>query len=450
MTGTITATVAAYIADALERPLPESAHRAGVAHILDTVASIVAGTGMPIGPLAIAHARMLGGPTEATVIGSNLRTNPVNAALANGLLAHADETDDSHAPSLSHPGCGIVPAALAMAEKYGRSGEDFVRATVLGYDIGTRLSMALGGGRFFDRYKISSQAYTNYFGACAAASALAGLTPKRVEYALAYCVQLVSGIPCWYRDPDHMEKAFNFGGMPAKGGVEAAQMAVSGFTGSALPLEGDPGLFSVFPDRCDPAQMTEALGERFEVERTTIKKWSVGSPIQGALDTLETLVADHRFGPADIERIHVVLPPRRAVAVDNKPMPAINLQHQLALLLLDGTVGFVSGHDEQRLNHDPDVAMLRARITVEGDPGQPEGGTAHLTLKLRDGRTLHGHTAHVRGTPKNPMSFDEIVGKARDIMATSSFTEIDPILDALIGVAGLADIRDLGALLRIG
>lgn len=444
----ITATIARYIAEALPKPLPRDAHEAGVAHILDTVASMIAGVGMPVGPLAIGHVRSLGGRPEASVVGGGFTTNAVNAALVNGMLAHADETDDSHAPSLSHPGCGIVPAALAVGEKFGRSGEDVVRATVLGYDIGTRLSMALGGGLFLDHYHLSSQSYTNYFGACAAASALAGLDARRTEAALAYCVQLVSGIPCWYRDPDHMEKAFNFGGMPAKGGVEAALMAASGLTGSAEPLEGFPGLLTVFPEKGDPEKLLEALGERFEVTRTTIKKWSVGSPIQGALDSLQSLMDEHGFGAGDVDSIHVVLPPRRALTVDNRDMPAVNIQHQLSLLLADGAVSFVSGHDEARMRGDPAIAALRRRISVEGDPGQPEGGTAHVHVTLRDGRTLYRHTPFVRGTPGNPMTFEEIVAKAHDIARSSPLAGTDRIVGALIDIAGLADIRTLGAMLR--
>jgi 2-methylcitrate dehydratase PrpD len=448
MSQTITAEVAAYIAGALDRPLPPAAHAAGVAHTLDTIASIVAGAGMPVGPIAIRHVEMLGGREEATVIGSSFRSNPVNAALANGIMAHADETDDSHGPSITHPGCGVVPAAFAVAEKYGRSGEELIRGVVCGYDIGIRLSLALGGGRFFDHYRMSSHSFGGYFGAVGAAAALARLTPKQAEYALAYCVQLVSGIPCWYRDPDHMEKAFNFGGMPAKGGTEAALMAASGFSGSALPLEGNPGLFTVWPEKCDPTLMTRGLGEVFEVERTTIKKWSVGSPIQGALDSLQALMHEHGFAAAQVEKIHIILPPRRALAIDNRNMPAVNIQHQLSLLLIDGNVTFVSGHDEARMHNDPAVAEMRRRITVEGDPAQPEGGTAHVHVTLRDGRALYRHTAFVRGTPQNPMGFAEVAEKARDIMLTSPLTEVERILDALTNIADLRDVRDLGALLR--
>lgn len=444
----LTRTVAEYIHGALDQPLPPSVTEAAVAHFLDTVASIVAGSQMPVGPLAISFVRELGGRVDATVVGSSVRTTAINAALANGIMAHADETDDSHAPSLTHPGCSIVPAALAMAEKYNRSGRDLLRAIVLGYDIGTRLASALGGGTFLDHYDHSSHAFGGTFGSTAAAAALAGLDVRHTEWALAYAVQLASGIPCWLRDPDHIEKAFMFGGMPAQSGVQAVAMAAAGFTGSAEPLEGKPGLFSAFPDKSNPERLLEELGVRFEVTRTTIKKWSTGSPIQSALDSLLALMHEFNITAGDVDRINVVLPPRRAIAIDNRAMPAVNLQHQLALLLIDGDVTFVSGHDEHRMRHDPEVAALRKRITVEADAEAPEGGQAHLTVQLSDGRILKKHTPYVKGTPRDPMTIEDVVRKARGIMRPVLGAGTDQLIEALLDIEASPDLRSLGRLLQ--
>src|SRR6201988_2366066 len=135
--------LSAYIAAALRRPLPPTVVEKTKHHILDTIAAMVSGSRLAPGKKAIAYVKTLGGVKEACVIGSNITTSAGNAALANGMLAHADETDDSHAPSLTHPGCGIVPAALAMAERERASGEALLRAVALGYDIGCRLTQSL-------------------------------------------------------------------------------------------------------------------------------------------------------------------------------------------------------------------------------------------------------------------------------------------------------------------
>ena len=143
-------TLSAYIAGALKRPLPKAVAEKTRHHVLDTLAAMVSGSRLLPGRKAIAYARTLGGPREACVAGSRVVTLAQHAALANGMLGHADETDDSHAPSLTHPGCGVVPAALAMAEREGRNGAALLRAVALGYDVGSRVTMALGSYDFRD------------------------------------------------------------------------------------------------------------------------------------------------------------------------------------------------------------------------------------------------------------------------------------------------------------
>ncbi len=444
----LTPVLAKHIAEALSRPLPAPVAHQATLHMLDVFGAMVSGSQLPAGKKAAAFVQPLGGTQESTIVGSRIVTNAINAALANGMLAHADETDDSHAPSLTHPGCAVVPAAFAVAEREGRSGRDLLRAVTTGYDVGTRVAMALGGGLFLDHYKHSSHAFGGIFGATAAASALSGLDADRATHALAYAVQLASGIPCWLGDSDRVEKAFMFGGMPAQGGVQAASMAAAGFTGSAQALEGNPGLFTAFPDRAKPELAVAELGSRFEVVNTSIKKWSVGSPIQSALNSLESLIAEHGFKAGDIAEIAVELPPRRAEAVDNRPMPDVNLQHQLALMLTDGKVTFVSAHDHARMN-DPSIRSLRARIQVNARPDAKEGGQAYLTVRLTDGRRLEKHTPHVRGTPGNPMTTEEVLVKARDlILPVLGSGPGEKLIQALLEIENLESVAGLRPLLQ--
>ena len=135
----ITGQLGRYMAEAHSCDLPADVTRKAKNHILDTVAAMVSGASLMPGQKAIAYIRTLGGTPEAQVVRSDIVTSAANAALANGLLAHADETDDMHLPTKCHPGCGIVPAALAMAEREEASGTDFIRAVTLGYDICCRV-----------------------------------------------------------------------------------------------------------------------------------------------------------------------------------------------------------------------------------------------------------------------------------------------------------------------
>ncbi|MGH7854701.1 MAG: MmgE/PrpD family protein, partial [Candidatus Binatia bacterium] len=216
-----------YIASALRKPLPPAVNEKTKHHILDTLAAMISGSRLAPGKKATAYVKTLGGVKEASVIGSNIRTTAVNAALANGMLAHADETDDSHAPSLTHPGCGIVPAALAMAERERRNGTALLRAVTLGYDVGCRLTQSLDAYQFREDGH-STHSFGPMFGAASAAGALAGLRESQVRHVLSFTAQQASGISCWMRDGEHIEKAFDFGGMPARNGVASATMVAHG------------------------------------------------------------------------------------------------------------------------------------------------------------------------------------------------------------------------------
>src|SRR5712672_2925912 len=137
--------LSAYMGGANARALPDDVLEKAKQHILDTFAAMISGSTLPPGRGALEFARAYGGKEIATVVASKIVCGPIEAALANGVLAHADETDDSHGPSRSHPGVSVVPAALAAGEQFGISGKHFVRAVTLGYDVGTRVTMSMGG-----------------------------------------------------------------------------------------------------------------------------------------------------------------------------------------------------------------------------------------------------------------------------------------------------------------
>src|SRR5256884_1858856 len=127
------------------RPLPEEVVEKAKHHILDTFAAMTSGSELPPGRAALQFAQAYGGKEVATVVASRIVCGPLEAAFANGVLAHSDETDDSHGPSRSHPGASVVPAAFAAAEQFGISGAHFLRAVTLGYDVGPRVTMSIGG-----------------------------------------------------------------------------------------------------------------------------------------------------------------------------------------------------------------------------------------------------------------------------------------------------------------
>jgi 2-methylcitrate dehydratase PrpD len=406
-----------YIAGALAQPLPDAVIEKARHHILDTLAAMVSGTGLKPGRLAIGYAKAQGGAPESSVVGTRLRTSAVNAVLANGMLAHADETDDSHAPSRTHPGCAVLPAALALAERQRASGEAFLRAVVLGYDVCARVNLALGP----DALAAASHATHSIggtFGAGAAAGALLGLDAIQVRHLLSYCAQQASGVACNVRDSEHVEKAFDFGGMPARNGVAAAVMVAAGFTGVDDVFSGERNFLDAYSARPAPSHLAEGLGERFEIMATNIKKWSVGSPAQAALDALTQVMERTAFVIGEVANIRVHLPTRSARTVDNAPMPDVNVQHLMALLLTDRVLTFDSVHDHARM-HDPAVLAVRGLIELVPSQELTEARPprqAIVEVSLHDGRSLSHRTRAVRGTADNPMTRTEVEAKALDLV----------------------------------
>src|SRR5580698_6054807 len=282
-----------YMAEARSRPLPVDVSESTKEHILDTLAAMVSGSELPPARVAYNFARSYGGQTTATVVGSDLLCGPVEAALVNGMLAHSDETDDSHSPSHSHPGCAIVPAALAAGELFEIDGQHLLRAVALGYDVGTRVSMALGGLQFQMKTHRSSHSIANTFGAAAAAGCSAGLGAQQMRWLLDYAAQQASGIAAWQRDTQHVEKSLVFGGMPARNGVDAALLVHLGATGVDDIFSGSDNFLMAFEPDANSAGLVEELGNRFEIGQTNIKKWTVGSPIQAPLDALQLILQEH-------------------------------------------------------------------------------------------------------------------------------------------------------------
>jgi 2-methylcitrate dehydratase PrpD len=407
-----------YIASALRRPLPAAVVEKSKHHILDTIAAMMSGSRLAPGRNAIAYVKTLGGVKEACVVGSSIITTAVNAALANGMLAHADETDDSHAPSLTHPGCGIVPAALAMAERERRNGAALIRAVALGYDIGCRLTQSLDAYQFRNDGH-STHSFGPLFGAAAAAGALAGLRELQVRHLLSFAAQQASGISCWMRDRKHVEKAFDFGGMPARNGVTAATMVAHRFTGVDDVFAGERNFFVAYGRKPDPNVLVRGLGATYEIMNTNIKRWSVGSPIQAPLDSLLDLIREHQIKAEDVERLVVRVAHQGANTVDNRAMPDICMQHMCAIMLIDGKVTFASSHDEKRMK-DRQVLGLRERIELRGDDALSAAlpsRQAIVEILLRNGRQLRQHTRAVRGTAENPMTRAEVDEKSYDLMA---------------------------------
>jgi 2-methylcitrate dehydratase PrpD len=269
---------------------------------------------------------------------------------------------------------------------------------------------------------------------------------------LGYTGHQSSGLGSWNRDTEHIQKAFHFGGMTARNGVTSALLVKSGWTGVDDIFSGKDSFFLAYNPKADPSGLLDKLGSRYEVARTNIKKWPVGSPIQAALDALELLRKQRPFEAGEVKQVDVRLATDEAAIVNNREIPDICVQHMMAVALLDKTVSFASAHDPSKMK-DPAVLRERAKINLIPDADLERLmplRVAIVEIALADGTHLRQRVDNVRGTPENPMTRDEILAKARDLVTPVLGAEkCSALLLKIFDLESVADIRELRPLLQL-
>jgi 2-methylcitrate dehydratase PrpD len=274
------------------------------------------------------------------------------------------------------------------------------------------------------------------------------LDPRQVRYAFSYAGQQASGIGYWDRDLEHVEKAFDFGGMGSRNGVMAATMADMGFTAVEDPFSGSSTVFTALGDKPVPEALIAGLGTDFEILGTTIKKWSVGVPLQSVLDSMTLMLQDGAVRAGSIKRILVEASPDDLHIIDNNPNPALCLQHVVALMIADGGATFASLHDEPRMR-DPRLLAIRKLIELVPNDELRTALPARqsiVRIETADGRALSQRTSAtlVRGTAGNPMDAKEVEAKALDLMG--------PVLGVARAnelIAAVASLDRLGPVSRL-
>jgi 2-methylcitrate dehydratase PrpD len=267
-----------------------------------------------------------------------------------------------------------------------------------------------------------------------------------MRYALSYAAQQVSGLWSWTSDNDHIEKAFDFAGMGARNGVTAATMVQAGFTGVRDVFDCEHNVLEALSSQPHPAELLAGLGSRYWIAETSIKTYSVGYPIQSALDAMLTLRRENSLSVENVERIVVRLPADGAGIVDNSSMPDVNLQYIIAVALIDGKVSFADSHSRERMA-DPQVRAVKERVQLIADrklvdPAAPRSGLVEATLK--DGRTVNHFTRFPPGTKENPLSTEGLNAKVRDLMEPVLGAErTTQLIDRVNHLEELKDVRQL-------
>lgn len=450
----ITSAVARHVAGLRYEQLPKPVVSKAKDIILDALGGQLACSQLPHGQIAIEYARQQMGPSDATVIGTDFKTSAEHAGLVNGIQGHGDEIDESLL-GFGHASAVLVPTVLAVAERERASGRDMVVALVAGYDIAARIAKAGFNLDVLAPRNWQQGSTGGSLAAAAAAGRLLGLGEDELRAALGLAAEQACGLQSMRTETGHMHKSLHMG-VGSRNGIASAYLAQLGYGGVQSVLDPPYSIFEAFiPDAAKPAELTSELGERFDILASRFKRYASGSPTHCAIAVTHEIMKAEGLSGTDVDRIHVKLPTLEQGLLSKSLTLNINFEYIIAVAALDGVVSWEQYSAERQ--RDPVLRELLHRVTSEGDPdldllkdANVGARPAEVTLATRDGRTFTQRMLYPPGHPMNPLSARELEEKFTYWSTRVISRDQSSRLRAMIGdLEGLADVNELGALLRI-
>ncbi len=354
-------------------------------------------------------------------------------AMLRGGLMHILEVDDLHRASVTHPGCVVIPAALAIAEETGADGPTLLRAILKGFEAVCRVGMAVGR----EHYKIwHNTATCGPFGSAMAVAELLGLDDAQAVHALGNAGTQSAGL--WeFLETGAMSKHLH-AGRAAEAGVVAGQLAAAGFTGPPAILEGKRGLFAGTCPDPDPGAVLRDANAPWQIHSVSIKPWPSCRHTHPVIDAALELASK-----IDIARIAEIDVSTYQAAVDvcNRPAPTtpyeakFSLQHTVAAALSAGAVGFDSFEAEARDANAP----LRAKTTVHaGEPyhgAYPGSWGGEVSVTLDDGSTVAAARTQCKGDPEAALDRDDMIVKSRELLSFGGVADVGGFIDSVLAMA---------------
>jgi 2-methylcitrate dehydratase PrpD len=390
-----------------------------------------------------------GGTPESTVLNFGLRTSAINAAFANGTFGHGFEMDDNHARTALKGGCVMIPTVLAIGERQRSSGRDGILATVIGYEIATRIALSITahGGRGHHPTGTAGP-----FGAAAAAARLMSFNEDMMLHAIGIAACQTGGLNEAPPTGRGSVKRI-FGGMAAANGIRSALLAREGLTGPETMLEGKKGFCRTYGDGSNLAALTAGLGSEWEILKVHYKLYAQDGYIQPMTEALERLVKRHRFSPGEVAEVRAGVSQSACLVTGQIREPAdltsaqFSANFSLALFLIKGGAGFHE-YTAESLG-DPRIIDLSRRIHVEVDEAieeewqrtKPRG--ARVMVRLNSGETFTEVVPMLR-----PMTAAEVDEKFRRLATVAiSAEKTAQLLDLVRNLERVADVSSLAPLL---
>ena len=407
----VTRTLAGYVVSAKYGDLPEAVRKEARRTLLNWAGCAIGGSRHETVDKAIAALSAFSGPTQASVLGRKERFDVLHASLMNGISSHIFDYDDTHLRTIIHPAGPVASAILSYAEYKPVSGRDFLNALVLGIETECRIGNCVWPNHYDVGWHITGTA--GVFGAAAAVGKLMGLNQQQMTWALGLAATQPVGLREMFGG---MTKSFH-PGRAAQNGFTAALLASKNFTSSDQGIEASRGWANVVSTKRNYAEITEKLGQTYEISINTYKPFACGIVIHPALDACIQLRNENKLTADQIDRVDLRVHPL-VLELTGKRTPQTGLEgkfsvyYAAAVALMQGAAGEKQFSD--KLAKEPTVIALRDKIIATVDPAiGPEQVRVAVTTK--DGRKLEKFIQDAIGSVKKPMTDSALEAKFSDL-----------------------------------
>lgn len=407
----VTRMLAGFVVDHRHEDVAPEVWREASRSVLNWVGCAVGGSRHETADKVLAALGELSGPRAATVLGRVERVDIMLAALVNGITSHTFDYDDTHLRTVIHPSGPVAAAILALSEHRPVTGAQFLHAFVLGVEVECRIGNAVYPSHYDVGWHITGTA--GVFGAAAAAGKLLDLDNQQMTWALGIAATQASGLREMFGT---MCKPFHPGNA-ARNGLLAALLAKKGFTSSNHAIEAPRGFANVLATARRYEEITERLGETWEISLNSYKPFACGIVIHPVIDVCIQLRNQHTLHPEEVRAVSVKVHPL-VLELTGKKAPQRGLEgkfsvyHSAAVALIHGAAGEQQYSDDCVV--DPAVVTLRNRVTaaVADDLHEDQ---ARIAIEMTDGRTLEMFVEHAIGSIARPMSDGDLESKFRGL-----------------------------------
>lgn len=405
-----------FVQETCFKDLPESIASYTKERILDTIGACIAGSYGWEHNQALIDSLGCFGVGQGTIVGKKKKAPTAVAAMINSAFAQSVELDDGHKNAGVHAGAVVIPAALAVAEQQGSTGREFLTAVVIGYEIVYRLARYMNPAAIEKGFHPTTTCGT--IGAAAAAAKLLKLNTESTVAALGLAGLQAAGLMEATLSAQSSKPAMV--GHGAMAGVAAAYQAQCGLPGPIHVFEGKSGLLQAMSANVELKGMFLAeLGVRLEIVDTYVKLYPTLRHTQPAIEGILSLREECSFLPVDIQKIIVGTFP---IAVnltgaiyepENIVSARFSMPFAIAVALKEGTEGLT--RLEQDLLTRPDLLALARLVEVRVDEDIcrefPQKRGAKVQVHLKDGRLFEKSVFTLKGSPDNPVNWDELCQK---------------------------------------